>query len=379
MKILFVDQSGQLGGAELCLADLAGHYQDCCQVGVFAPGPFPDRLRQQNIKVEILAERSLNFQKQSGIGKAIRSLWQLWPLIYQVSRLSSQHDCIYANTQKALVVSAIASHLSRRPLIYHLHDIVSPDHFSRINRQIIVTSANRAALVIANSEASRAAFIEAGGRADLTHVIYNGFDPAKYQTNPQTRSRLRSELGLVGKFVVGHFSRLSPWKGQHVLIDALQYCPSEVVAVLVGSDLFGEDVYVQQLHQQIATLGLGNRVKLLGFRSDIPELMSACDLIAHTSTAAEPFGRVIAEGMLCGRPVVATAIGGALEIVEHGQTGWLTPPRNIHKLADIIITVYRQPELADVVAKRGQTSVLQRFDTKTIKSQIDQLLKSVIA
>ena len=82
--------------------------------------------------------------------------------------------------------------------------------------------------------------------------------------------------------------------------------------------------------------------------------MSACDLIAHTSTAAEPFGRVIVEGMLCDRPVVAAAAGGAVEIVRHSQTGWLTPPGDARKLAEIITTVYEQPERAKAIAQRGQ-------------------------
>lgn len=61
----------------------------------------------------------------------------------------------------------------------------------------------------------------------------------------------------------------------------------------MGDALFGEQDYVQQLHQQVETLNLESQVKFLGFRSDIPQLMAACDLVAHTSTAPEPFGRVI--------------------------------------------------------------------------------------
>jgi len=390
MKILFLDQSGQLGGAELCLADLAQYYGDRCRVCTFAPGPFPEKLRQRQIAVEVLAEQGLKFQKQSGAGQAVKALKDLGPLIYRVSRLSRQYDCIYANTQKALVVGAIASRLSRKPLIYHLHDIVSPEHFSNLNQRIIVTSANQAALVIANSKASQTAFIAAGGRAELTHVVYNGFDLDKYPANPQRRfspeeiseeavsSPLRPNLGSADQFVVGHFSRLSPWKGQHVLIDALQHCPAPVTAIFVGGALFGENSYTQQLQQQIETLKLGDRVKFLGFRSDIPALMNACDLIAHTSTAAEPFGRVIVEGMLCDRPVVAAAAGGALEIIEHNQTGWLTHPGDPRKLADAIMTAYRQPELAAAIAQQGKAMAQQRFNLKDINAQIDQMLKTAL-
>ena len=73
-----------------------------------------------------------------------------------------------------------------------------------------------------------------------------------------------TRLGAGDGFVVGHFSRLSPWKGQHVLIDALQHCPPQIKIVLVGSALFGEESYVQQLHTQIERLGLGDRVQFFG-------------------------------------------------------------------------------------------------------------------
>jgi glycosyltransferase involved in cell wall biosynthesis len=274
---------------------------------------------------------------------------------------------IYANTQKALVVGAIASLLSRRPLVFHLHDIVSPDHFSSTNRRLIITLANQSALIIANSQASRNAFIQAGGRSDRIHVVYNGFRPEDYN-KPDDGDRLRHLLipstpnQTTPPFIIGHFSRLSPWKGQHILIEALQYCPDNVVAVLVGDALFGEQDYVQQLHQQVSTFNLGHRVHFLGFREDVPDLMSACDLIVHTSTAPEPFGRVIVEAMLSGTPVIAAAAGGATELVEHGQTGWRSPPGDVQKLAECILTCRNHPAQANAMAKRAKDFAAQRFN-----------------
>lgn len=375
MRILFVDQSGELGGAELSLLDLAQHHRESCLVCTFSPGPFPQRLSQQRIAVEVLDQKPLNFQRQGGLAQAVKSLGQLWPLISHVSRLSSQYDCIYANTQKALVVGAIASFLGRKPLVYHLRDIISAEHFSALSRRAIITFANRASLVIANSKASQSAFIAAGGQAERSSVVYNGFDLDAHRGSGQARLPIRSNLGLAEQFVVGHFSRLSPWKGQHVLIDALPHCPPQVTAIFIGDALFGESDYAAQLHRQVETLGLAGRVKFLGFRSDIPELMSACDLIAHTSTAAEPFGRVIVEGMLSDRPVVAAAAGGALEIIEPGETGWLSPPGDSAKLAEIITTACRDPELAREIARQAQIAAQERFSLASTNAQIDALLK----
>jgi glycosyltransferase involved in cell wall biosynthesis len=301
------------------------------------------------------------------------------PLITRIARKAREYDVIYANTQKALVVGALASFFSDRPLVYHLHDILSPDHFSQTNRRIAVTLANgRASLVIANSQASQAAFVAAGGRERLTEVVYNGFNPELYQSNESNLSQLRQQLGLDGQFIVGHFSRLSPWKGQHILIEALAHCPEDVTAILVGDALFGEQDYVQHLHQRVAELGLEERVQFLGFRSDIVPLMSACDLVAHTSTSPEPFGRVIVEAMLCGRPVVAAAAGGAVELVEHGHTGWLVAPGEPILLADVITNCRNQPLHARTLAQQAQIHASQRFDLTTINQQLARLLYRVV-
>lgn len=375
MKILFLDQSGKPGGAELCLIDIAKPYRDSCLVGLFADGPFRNLLEQQHIPVQVLATQPIQVRKESSLAQGLGSLGSLVPVIAQVVRQASEYDLIYANTQKALVVGALASFLGRRPLIYHLHDILSKDHFSRTNRTLAVTLANGfASLAIANSKASLAAFVEAGGRPDITEVVYNGFEPELYRSNESNVSQLKQQLGLDGRFIVGHFSRLSPWKGQHVLLEALAHCPKNVTAILVGDALFGEQDYVQHLHSLVAALGLEERVRFLGFRSDIVQLMSACDLVAHTSTAPEPFGRVIVEAMLCGRPVVAAEAGGAIELVEPGVTGWLVPPGEPQQLAAVIASCRNQPEHTATIAHRAQSQASQRFDLTTINQQIAQLL-----
>jgi glycosyltransferase involved in cell wall biosynthesis len=378
MKILFLDQSGKPGGAELCLLDIVRGYRDCCLVCLFSDGSFRTMLEQEQIPVKVLAT-SIQVQKDSSAVRGLYSIGQLLPLAIEVVRLSRQYDFIYANTQKALVVGAIASSLSGRPLVFHLHDILSTEHFSRINQWIAVTLANRfASLVIANSQASQSAFIAAGGQAKLTQIVYNGFDLSGYRDVMSHRQRLRQELGFTDRdFAIGHFSRLAPWKGQHLLIEALTHCSASVSAIIVGEALFGERDYVTQLKQQVRDLNLEHRVRFVGFRSDVAELMAACDLVAHTSTAPEPFGRVIVEAMLCGTPIVASAAGGAMELVVDGVTGWLVTPGDPLKLAMTIQQCRDRPELIEEIATTAQVQSSQRFDLKTIARQIDRLLLQV--
>jgi glycosyltransferase involved in cell wall biosynthesis len=378
MKILFLDQSGKPGGAELCLLDIARKYRDRCLVCLFSDGDFRTILERNQIPVKVLAT-PLEIHKDSRVLAGLLSTRQLIPLIIEVARLSREYDLIYANTPKALVVGALASVLSRRPLVYHLHDILSTEHFSLTNQKIAVTLANRfAAVAIANSQASQSAFIAAGGQAKLSQVVYNGFNPALYHAAKCHRQQIRQELGFTAQeYVVGHFSRLAPWKGQHLLIEALTHCSRSIGAILVGDALFGEEDYVRQLKQQVKDLKLEDRVRFLGFRSDVAELMAACDLVAHTSTAPEPFGRTIVEAMLCGTPVIAAAAGGAIELVEHGVTGWLVTPGDPLKLATIVQQCYDRPDLAMEMVSTAQTQASQRFDLEGIDRQLAQLLLQV--
>jgi glycosyltransferase involved in cell wall biosynthesis len=381
VNILFLDQSGQVGGAELCLLDLAQFYGDRAKIALFEAGPFYHLLRQKNIPAQVLGQSPLAMGKAGGLFQGLKNLDRLVPLIQEVVELSQHYDLIYANTPKALIVGAIASFASRKPLVYHLHDIISADHFSRLNQTLLITLANSCAkLVIANSYAVKDAFIKAGGKSSLAHVVYNGFECDRYYTSPRQAQELRQQLGIDDKFVVGHFSRLSPWKGQHILLEALKDCPDHVVGLFVGDALFGETEYVQGLHQQVERLGLGDRVIFTGFRADIAPLMGACDLVTHTSTAPEPFGRVIVEAMLCKRPVIAAKAGGAVELIQHGRTGWFTPPGNVQELA---IALQRcqsaPPQELRAIALRAYAAAAENFQLAQIQQQTDGLLTKLLA
>lgn len=378
MKILFLDQSGKLGGAELSLADVAQPYRETCLVGLFEDGLFKTFLEKRQIPVRAFATTLISVRKDSNLRQSLGSLRAILPLVATIARTARHYEIIYANTQKALVVGALASFFSRRPLVYHLRDILSADHFSSTNRRLAVTLANRcASLVIANSQATREAFIETGGRSDIAEVVYNGFEVDRYQIAPSDSDRLRQELGLHGKFIVGHFSRLSPWKGQHILLEALTHCPEDVVALFVGDALFGEGEYVASLHRRVEELGLQHRVRFLGFRSDVVPLMAACHLVAHTSTAPEPFGRVIVEAMLCQRPTIATAAGGAVELIEPGKTGWLVPPGDPLALAETIAICRQDRKFADLIARQARRDARDRFQLARTQQQIDRLLRNV--
>jgi glycosyltransferase involved in cell wall biosynthesis len=250
---------------------------------------------------------------------------------------------LYPNSQKAAIVTMLAGVLARRPVIWHLHDILTAEHFGGLQRRAVVTLANRMTKrVIANSGAARDAFVAAGGRADRVGVVANGLDPTAFDAVSDTDiARLRAEFGLVNTKVVGVFSRLSPWKGQHILIEALPRLAG-VQALVVGDALFGEVEYKTKLMHRAVELGVADRVRWLGFRDDVPALMRMVDLVLHTSTSAEPFGRVIVEGMLARRPVLATNMGASVELLGEGHWG-LVPPNDPIALAQAIDRIFATP------------------------------------
>ncbi|CCH64579.1 Glycosyltransferase [Richelia intracellularis HM01] len=159
MKILFLDQSGKLGGAELCLLDIAKTYQNNCLVALLTDGEFTHILHQSNIPVKVITKQTIKTSKRSNLFQGIIGLTKIIPIITKIIPIARKYDLIYANTQKALVIGAITSFFTLRPLVYHLHDILSLTHFSKTNIKIAVILANRfASLVIANSQASKNAF-----------------------------------------------------------------------------------------------------------------------------------------------------------------------------------------------------------------------------
>jgi glycosyltransferase involved in cell wall biosynthesis len=338
-KILFVSYTAVLGGGELCLLDFAHAYRDTSQVVLLTDGILKQRLEGLGVQVQVLpSSRSLaDVKVSSGLTSSLRSVGELWRIGKQIAKISQDYDLVHANNQKGFVVAAIARLFGGAPVVWHLHDILTANIFSATNRRIAVTLANWfATRVIVNSQATGEAFLVAGGKRQLLRTVYNGFDRQQFDQISDDQMHLRDELGIPrDRHLVGMFSRLSYWKGQHILLEAVSQL-TDVHVLLVGEALFGESEYTEQLKTIAAQPSLQGRVHWLGFRQDIPALMKACDAIAHCSTAPEPFGRVIVEAQLAKRPAIATLGGGTGEIIENGITGFLIPPNDPQLLAEAI-------------------------------------------
>ncbi len=285
-------------------------------------------------------------------------------------------DVIYANSQKAFIIAALATFFIKRPLVWRLRDILDVSHFGAGLRHAAVFLANRRAhIVIANSHSTAKAFVNAGGNVKRVVVAYPGLSETAFSAvTTQDIVDTRTEFG--GKALIGLFGRLAPWKGQDVFVDALVELP-DVTGIIVGGPLFGEDAFEAELRQRITNLGLSRRIRLLGFRNDVPRLMRSMDVIAHCSLAPEPFGRVIVEAMLAGKPVVACNAGGINEIIEHGKTGFLYEPGSSAALASTLRLALGDAEAAATIAAAGQHHARETFTVAAMIAQIERALAQI--
>lgn len=381
-SVLFVDQAAEIGGAELSLIDIVRWRQGPQAVCLMQEGPFAERLRELAVPTVLIdASGILNVRREDGLAAAAAAAPALVKTMRGFVANARLYDVVYANTMKAIMLAALSYPLHRRPVIWHLRDLLTAEHFSAsLRRCCALLPAFAIRRVIANSQATAEVYRQIGGRSPV-EVVYNGIDPAPFDAvDPRAaRARLVADAGLRDdQPIVGVFSRLARWKGQHVLVEALRSVPN-LQAVIVGGALFGEDAYEAQLRADIAAAGLEDRVRLLGFRRDVPSLMKAVDVVAHTSTAAEPFGRVIVEGMVAGKPVVAMRAGGAMELIRDGETGLLVPPGDAAALADALRQLLADPTRAARLAERGEAEARATFGVRDYVLNIERAIGTALA
>lgn len=383
MRVLYLDQSGSLGGGELSLLSCIPSLPGSPRVLLFSHGAFEEALLEAKIPVDVVEPYAAlgEVGKGASVLHAVGAIPALLVLVFRVAQRARDVDLLYANSQKAFVVAALAAFLTRRPLLWHLHDVLTSEHFSWPVRRLAITLGRFfATAIIANSEATAAPLRATAGFRTPIHVIHNGIDPCAFDAvGADDVIRIRNDLsGGLKRPLIGVFGRLAPWKGQHIFLEALAGLP-EALGVIVGGPLFGEEAYEAALRAQARALKIEGRIHFLGFRTDIPRLMKAMDIIVHTSTAPEPFGRVIVEGMLAGRPVIASDAGGVREIIEEGVSGLRVPPGDPAALAGACAALLRDPARAAELGQTGDRRARTLFSPALINEKIAALMIDIRA
>jgi glycosyltransferase involved in cell wall biosynthesis len=208
---------------------------------------------------------------------------------------------------------------------------------------------------------------------DPARVVYDGL-AARHE--PRPREEARAALGLpADPFVVALLGRISVWKGQDVLIRALEEA-KDVVALVCGAPWRGEERRERELREQAARLGVAGRVRLLGFRDDLDVILGAADAVVVPSTHPDPLPNAALEAAAAGRCVVAAAHGGLTEIVRDGETGLLVEPGDPGALARALGSLDR-----DTAARLGAaaaTDVAERFAPERLIAGVEALYAELI-
>ncbi len=354
-----------------------------------ADGPLAERLRPA-IETHILplAPDVASIKKDTlGIFTLfhISQLFTLFTYTRQLARFIREHniDLIHTNSLKADIIGGIAGRFARRPVVWHVRDRVENDYLpASVVRLFRFLCRVIPAYVIANSAATlrtlhlgarhHSSSIPSGIALDLkTVVVHDGAQ------STASSSDGHSDTGI---FRIGLIGRISPWKGQHIFLQAADQVHRRFPKarfVIIGAALFGEDGYDRKVRQLSAQLALEEVVEFAGFRPDVQRAIAELDLVVHASTTGEPFGQVIIEGMAAGKPVVATNGGGVPEIVEDGQTGILVPMGDAPALAEAICRVLADPVQAKAMGARARQRVIDHFTVEETARRVQAVYEEI--
>jgi glycosyltransferase involved in cell wall biosynthesis len=191
----------------------------------------------------------------------------------------------------------------------------------------------RGAVTIANSKFTRDHLVaEHALAAGRIAVVPEGIDTARFDpaaVSPDRVIVVRAAWGLAPgdpRTVVLLAARLTEWKGQRLLVEALGRLPERDGLVLILAGAGEGSAYAASVEAAAAVAGLSDGVRLVGGCDDMPAAFLAADLVVAPSLEAESFGRAVVEAAAMGRPVLAARLGALAETVVHGQTGWLVAP-----------------------------------------------------
>ena len=205
------------------------------------------------------------------------------------------------------------------------------------------------------------------------------FDPASVQ--PDRIARLAAAWNLPpGAPVILLPGRITGWKGQSVLLDAMsRLSRRDLVAVLAGADQ-GRTHVTARLRQQAEALGIAGRVRLPGDCADMPAALALADIVVHASTEPEAFGRVVIEAQAMERPVIASNLGGPVETIDDGVTGWLVPPGDPAALAAALEKVLAmQPSQRAKIGEAARAAVLARCTTHAMQQATLEVYREVLS
>ena len=274
---------------------------------------------------------------------------------------------VHAHMARDYPLAALAVGRSGKPrLVITRHVLFPMSNLHRITRR-------RIARVIAVSQSVAASLKEQGiFREEQIAIVPNGIDLARFHVS--------SERNATGKLRVAILGELTPNKGQIEFVRAAQIVANEmpnVEFIIAGRDNSDNGAYARDLKQLIETTSLGDCIQLVEAKIDVAEFLSTVDLLVSASRS-EAFGLTIIEAMAAGVPVVATATGGASEIISEGKTGRLVDIDSVPELAAEILRLLQNPQERRNISDIARQMVAERFSVQRMVSETEVVYAQIL-
>lgn len=272
---------------------------------------------------------------------------------------------IHAQKGRARTLAMLAGLLGSRPALVLNRGVSFP--LTRWNR--IGYTSRRVHAIVAVCEAIKRDLVAAGVPAGKIEVIYSGTDVARFRPGLDG-SGIRREVGIEPRHFLVTQVGVRSWRGWQDVLDAMALVAPALASARV---LFigAPPPRIPEVLARAAERGLAGRVAVLGHRDDVPEILTASDVVVDASWAGLGLTGSLREALACGRPVIGTALAGMPELIEDGRTGLLVPPRDPDALAQAILKLAADPAWRADIGRAGRERVVTRFslDAKLTRTE----------
>ncbi|HEX9365358.1 MAG TPA: glycosyltransferase [Vicinamibacterales bacterium] len=362
MRVLHVTAGNLFGGIERMLLTMVSARQTDCahEVALSFDGRLARELRAAGSPPHVLGD--VRFRRPDTVWRARRTLHRLLA--------AGQHDAVIGHAPWSCALAGPVARRAGRALLMWAHDAPEPDAWPE--RKTARVPPDR---FICNSRHTAAAVARwmPGVPRDVVHPPV----PPAAAVPAAGRRALRAELGAEdGTTVILLASRLEEWKGHRVLLQASDALRGNVAVWIAGGPQRpAESEYFEEL-SRLAARGSGPaRVRFLGERGDVPRLMAAADVYCQPNTAPEPFGIAFVEALAAGVPVVTTAIGGALEIVDE-RCGILVREPSPALVAEALQRLIDTPALRGSLSAAGPAQARRVSDPQARLLDVRDLVRA---
>lgn len=373
-KIALVTTSLAKAGAEIQVLELARRLNervwDVQVVSLLPPGPLAELLEESGVGVVSLAMRGA------------RSVPRAWLRLVQFVR-RFRPDVVHAHMFHANLLARLARLAAPVPVLictaHSTYEVSSRTQQPRERtwRDWAYRWTDPLCDVTTQvSEAGRDRYVRARAVPDTRiRVVPNGLDTDRFGPNAQVRRKLRDEMGWQGLFVWISVGRLEAPKDHRTLLKAFAQLERRG-ALLV---LVGEGTLRGELELSARSLGVVDRVRFLGARDDIPDLLNGADGYVMSSRW-EGLPMALLEAQACAVPVVATCVGGVAQIVQHGVTGFLIPPNDPEALAQAMLRVMElPPEERTRLGEAGRRHIVANYTLDRVVGQWEALYRDLLS